>query len=83
MAGIRDLARPVTDIRPWRNLAIYGQPKSGKTVFAAQFPEPIHFDCDPGLGTISLQNHKSLRENLDSCRRQEGGITIITKHVES
>lgn len=83
MASIREMAKPVTEIRAWRNIAMYGPPKSGKSVFAAGFPEPIHFDCDPGLGTISLLNHPEYRNNLViPCRGKDGGIAKIKTYVQ-
>jgi len=44
---------PTTDLSTKTTL-IYGPPKIGKSTFAAQFPDALFFECEPGLSELSV-----------------------------
>lgn len=53
------IALPKAKTTPTADLAtkttlIYGPPKIGKSTFAAQFPDALFFECEPGLGELSV-----------------------------
>jgi hypothetical protein len=49
---------------------IYGPPKIGKSSFAAQFPDALFFECEPGLGELSVYKVPTYNwsDLLDACK---------------
>lgn len=56
--GILDSAKTVAESEPYVRALVYGDPGTGKTVFAAKFPKPFIIDVENG--TSSLRNHDEL-----------------------
>lgn len=59
--GILDEAKTVSESEPYIRALIYGSPGTGKTVFAAKFPNAVILDVENG--TNSLRNHSEF-ENI-------------------
>lgn len=62
MASILDRVQKIQDIpqEPF-HICLYGEPKSGKTVFACSFPGAFLIDCDK-TGFKSLRNHENTQD---------------------
>ena len=54
---------------------IYGPPKIGKSSFAAQFPDALFFECEPGLGELSVYKVPTYNwaDLLDACKLVAAG----------
>lgn len=56
--GILDRIKTAEELEPWLKILVYGDPGSGKTVFACGAPKPLLIDCENGR--VSLANHPEL-----------------------
>lgn len=61
--GILDRIGNLQELDPWLKVLVYGEPGSGKTVFACGAPKPLLVDCDHD-GHVSLANHPDLAEKV-------------------
>jgi hypothetical protein len=50
------------DLTYWVKALVYGEPGTGKTIFACGSPNPVLLDAD-GTGALSLMNHPELAMN--------------------
>ncbi|MCC5829274.1 MAG: ATP-binding protein [Phycisphaeraceae bacterium] len=74
------IALPKAKTTPTADLAtkttlIYGPPKIGKSTFAAQFPDALFFECEPGLGELSVYKVPtySWPDLLEACKLVAAG----------
>lgn len=65
---------PSTDLSTKTTL-IYGPPKIGKSSFAARFPDALFFECEPGLGELSVYKVPtySWADLLEACKLVAAG----------
>jgi len=65
---------PTTDLSTKTTL-IYGPPKIGKSSFAARFPDALFFECEPGLGELSVYKVPtySWADLLEACKLVAAG----------
>ena len=85
---------PSAKTAPGRDLAtkttlVYGQPKVGKSTFAAQFPDAVFFECEPGLSELSVYKVPTYNwaDLLEACRLVAAGDhpfkTIVIDTVDN
>ena len=74
------IALPSAKTTPTADLAtkttlIYGPPKIGKSTFAAQFPDALFFECEPGLGELSVYKVPTYNwpDLLEACKLVAAG----------
>jgi hypothetical protein len=74
------IALPKAKTTPTADLAtkttlIYGPPKVGKSTFAAQFPDALFFECEPGLGELSVYKVPTYNwpDLLEACKLVAAG----------
>lgn len=88
------IALPTDKTTPNRDLAtkttlVYGQPKVGKSTFAAQFPDALFFECEPGLSELSVYKVPTYNwsDVLDACKLVAAGDhnfkTIVIDTVDN
>lgn len=80
--------KPTTDLSTKTTL-IYGPPKIGKSTFAAQFPDALFFECEPGLSELSVYKVPtySWPDLLEACKLVAAGghpyRTIVIDTVDN
>lgn len=61
---LSQLVKPITDSAKYLKMLIYGDPKVGKTTFAATAPSPLFLTVEPGT-VVLLKNEENRRRFAD------------------
>lgn len=76
------LAKPISESAKYLKMLIYGEPKVGKTTFAATAPSPLFLTVEPGT-VVLLKNEENRARFKDTLTMDLKNLTMLNRIVSA